>query len=758
MYIKKQESVKPYDKMVKTVCALCPSGCGMKIYLKEGKIIDVWGDEDHPNNKGSLCPKGMSVTQYLYEEQRCLYPMIRSNLTEDFQRVTWDEALDFVKGRLEKVRDKNGPESLCIYPSTHTSFSNLMCSLRFGKLFSTPNLMNPFSKGLSPLALVSHSIFGSKGIGCLMCPPQYWSESQSILVVESDITASDTMSAGFILDAIERGFKKKLIVVNSKETMLMSKAEIPIRIKPGTAVALIMGMGYVIHDEELHDTSFIKKWSSGFKDWLKACEQYPPEKVQKMTGVPASRIREVAKIFATNRPSQVVCGSFSNHFFTSVDLLWACSALVTSTGSIGVLGGGLTTLGNSPFFDPFAGLKEVSPSKKSSLTETWDDSKLFKSIREGEPYSLQAIIWDGNPISQLPNLKDLAQSLNKMDLIVHLTSHFNLTSRYAHAIFPMAVWLETDGLLYRSNFRTLQWHKKAINSMGESRDHADFWLKLAVKFNYESHFPWMDEKGSSDIKKMANFYLKSNHETAGITVDLLDEDKPLGGIFWPCPNEENATFQSNTTIKEEPTIRGYGHLFRAGTNYPGENKRFPTPSGKIELSPDAFEKRGWGRHPIFHEFSIGLQKDFKKEKEDAFPLMMTLGRLINSIPEAGLSSLGLKKGVKFTHLVLQINPRLAKLLDLNNGEEVVLESPSGKLETPVWINQNIDPGYVWCKEGTEGYCTDFPYASAAGLIDIMDNNNGRGPRRMNLAMVRIYKKGTDPYKTAKIIGDFLHDL
>ena len=118
---KKQLPTRPFDRVVKTTCPLCGAGCGLKVFIKDGRAVEIYGDEENQLNKGSLCPRGLMALSHLYQDKRLLAPLLREKLSDPFREATWDEALDFVATRLKQVKEKHGPEKMGGWCSARTT-------------------------------------------------------------------------------------------------------------------------------------------------------------------------------------------------------------------------------------------------------------------------------------------------------------------------------------------------------------------------------------------------------------------------------------------------------------------------------------------------------------------------------------------------------------------------------------------------------------------------------------------------------------
>jgi anaerobic selenocysteine-containing dehydrogenase len=513
-------------------------------------------------------------------------------------------------------------------------------------------------------------------------------------------------------------------------------------------VNLIIKEEYYTYRDLLKE-DFVKRWVYGLDKWEKVCEEYTPEMVERISWVPAETIKAAAQALATHLPAQIITSSILNRNDGSVTMLRACAGLVSLLGCVGVPGGGLNLLDNTPPLRSCNDLEEVSLSEKPSVIDHFSKHGIYHAILNENPYPIKAAIWDGNPLAGMANFNRLREALHKMDLCVHLALFPNLTYHYAHAVLPMASWLENDGLVHNSVGRTLQWYNRVLDPPGQCRSFADsdFWVALADRFGWGDRFPWKKEDYSVDARRMTDFFLKQEPLTAGCSVNLLDPEKnPPGGIFWPCMKEEDAVFEDRVAV-----IRGKGILFKPGEKFPGSNQRFQTDSGKINIASKALHNIGMSEVPTYQE--PAESPVLFPELGRKYPLILTTGMPIDFIPQVGYWLSWLRN--KQTNLFAQIHPRVAKLLGVSNGDLIVVENDRGETEYPVWASETVDARCIWCPRGTDPYQPFYPYQSIEHLMGEIEGDLRRDRLQSNTAMVRVFKKGTNPQEAVdKLTGFF----
>ncbi len=725
---KKHESIKAYDSVVHSTCAFCPSGCGVKIYLNEEEVVDLWGEENHPLNKGSLCGKGSAAARFVHHPQRIRFALARRGLGEQFRELAWDDALDLVAQGVRRILERYGPESVLIQSSEPLSFTAMVCARRFGRLIETPNVILPIADG--PFGPIG-SVFGTRDHGILMNPPHDWVHSRCILVVGTDLSTTDVVTTGWLIDARER--ETKIIAMGAKFTPLLSKADVTLQPKPGTEAALLMAIANVLIQRNHYQEEFVKSWVTGFEAWAEVCKPFTPEKVAHLSWVPAEKILRAAELVARNSPLQVL-GMNRRLDQNLHDLIQSAIGLIALTGSIGVPGGGLNILGTVP---PISASGDADLPSRHERPSGPAERSVYEALRGSETHPIKAIIWDGNPLAEEPGLGRLRQALNGVDLVVHLGFFPSLTQNSSHVVLPLASWVECDGLIPGGNSRALQWHNQAISPGGECRSYADFWFALADHMGLGASFPWRKGDGSADIRAMTDYFLRQEPLTRACSVDQIDPEKVTpGGILWPCTSEEGLLFETGVPQ------RGKGILFRPNEHYPGEEKRFPTPSGKLELF-----------RLVEQASPLRAFMECNGKAAQRFPLILNLGRPVSYIEGVGYCLEELQDTQP--DLSVQIHPKVAERLGVANGDWVVVENGEGAIEGRAWITTTVDVACIWCPAGTDECQRLLPFKPFQSLC--LPPSGGTGFGELSLSRVRLYPKGKGAERSTKALRILLQE-
>ncbi|MBP1714899.1 MAG: anaerobic dehydrogenase, typically selenocysteine-containing, partial [Deltaproteobacteria bacterium] len=342
---KKQLPLRPFGRVAKTTCPSCGAGCGLKVFIKDGRAVEIYGDEENQMNKGSLCPRGLMALSHLYQEKRLLAPLLRERLSEPFREATWDEALDHVAQKLQKSF-RDSPESLYIRLSPNSGFGNIALGTLLGEHLGTPHIDSDLDPDSSVVATIMRHMLGVTVNGCAMSARHEWSASQAMLLVGVDPATTDPVAFGAVLDAKDRG--TRILVLDSRNTLTMRKAHVPLKCRVGTEQTVLLAMANVLFGENLVGEEFLKQWTVGMEDFQSLCREYSPEMAENLSGIKREDITEAARVLAKNFPSMVIGYSRSGGQETGAGLIFAMIALTAITGTIGCPGGGVNLLNNFP--------------------------------------------------------------------------------------------------------------------------------------------------------------------------------------------------------------------------------------------------------------------------------------------------------------------------------------------------------------------------------------------------------------------------
>ena len=678
-------------KVVKAVCGICPWGCGVEVYIEDGEIVKLEGMTEHPLNRGMLCDRALAVRDFVYHPDRLKYPMKRDG--DRWQPISWDEALDTISSKLKEIRDKCGPSALAIFfgqPVLTQGTTTIGFIRRFCDAYGTPSVFS-----VDSMCWRGRLIGDIATLGCYPLPDPI--NSSCILLWGCNPWDSKITETRDLIEAKRRG--AKLVVIDPRRTFMAKIADVYTPIRPGTDCALMLGMMNVIISEDLHDKEFVQKWTVGFEELREHVKKYSPTEVEKITGIPAETIKEIARMFATIKPACIDYGTNSlEEQGNAVQTARACAILHAITGNIEVPGGLVVTTRRGikgtkrsiRLLDLVKG-KPLGTDKYPLFYGFW--GRLFgegegqamllaDAILTGKPYPVKAMIISGaNILLTRPNTKKVEESLKKLDFLVVMDLFLTDTAKLADIVLPAATGFERNEIFdFYSVFYPLPYvaMRKKLIQYEECWPDMKFYLELAKRMGYTEYFPWNNMEEVNDYV----------YEPLGISMKYLSEEKPGGCSFGGLKNE-----------------REY------------KREGFPTPSKKLEIYSKLFEEHGYEPLPSFHEPPESPFSTPELAKE--YPLILSSGARKSPFMHSQFRNVArLRRQVPEPYF--EINPDTAEKYDLKDGEVAILETKRGSIEVKAKVTEDIMPGLIslthgWAEANVNILLDDAPADPISGF-------------------------------------------
>ena len=356
-FTKQSGQLQP-DKIVDSACQFCNSLCRLKVHVKDGRIIDVLGEEADPVQAGGLCVKAEMMTQLVYNRFRLTRPMKRvggdkGSPDSKFEPCSWDDALDIVAKKFIALRDAGEARSIANKTSGRLQRGTGSIIGRFFTLLGSPNdtdvgpvcndaggnaLGATFGMGNFTNGYGKDESTGKEDLG----------SSQYYLFFGTNQAETHPVTFAYLLRQREKN-KAKLVVVDPRLTPTGAQADEWLSPKPHTDLALALAMLQHIIAKGLYNRAFVKQWVVGFDELREhlAKEGYTPEWAAKITDVPAAKIKAIAEGYATARPAAIFCNAGISHQMSAFDTYRALAFMAAITGNIGINGGGCNFMHNT---------------------------------------------------------------------------------------------------------------------------------------------------------------------------------------------------------------------------------------------------------------------------------------------------------------------------------------------------------------------------------------------------------------------------
>ncbi len=649
------------QKIIKSDCIMCINSCGINAYVEDGKLVKVEGMAEHAVSKGYICPRGEALVEYVYSPDRLQYPM--KKVDGEWQRITWDEALDTIADKLKDIKEKYGAKALAVYSGSLGTENIELAGFaqRFRGVYGTPNLLSVEGNCFRSRIMARQMTFGGYPI------EEPWN-SKCVVIWGQNMDNSRATIAAKVYEAMDNGTLEHLIIIDPKRIPMAERGTY-IRIRPGTDTALMLGMMNVIIEEKLYDKEFIDKNTIGFDKLVEHVKQYPPEEVEKITWVPADDVRKVARIFATNKPAANVPGTCSiDQHRNGFQGNRALAILQIITGNVDIPGSWVTIpfirLGDlrvTEISEPIGA--DVHPLFRSfwGRISPYGQQMLFAdAVLDEKPYALKALIVNGgNPALTLPDTKRIREAMRKLDFMVVMDLFMTDTAELADIVLPACSFLEKSGVGYVYGVNTgipyALLRKKVIEPVGESWADWKIWTELAKRMGYGEFFPWKTEE------EVVDFFLKPS----GLTREQLEKEHPEG-VFY---------------VEDDKKYRG--GVYR-------------TPSGKIEIYSETLLENGYDPLPLFIEPSQSPVSTPELAKK--FPVILTTGSRVPQYTHTQLRNIpSLRKEVP--EPLAEVNPDTAKKYGIADGDMIVVETPKDQITLRAHTVKELAPGVVGIPHG-----------------------------------------------------------
>jgi len=653
------------DRWVATTCGYCSVGCGIELGVRGARAVASRPDASHPVNRGKLCPKGLAEHYILDAENRARHPLLRRN--GKLTRVAWEQALSTMARRFTQLREQYGPESLAVI-STGQLVTEEMYAL--GKLVRVGLGVRHYDSNttLCMAAAVAgyKRSFGSDG------PPGCYQDlelADVILLIGSNLADNHPILCQY-LDANPN---KTLIVADPRCTKTAMLADLHLPLKPHSDLALLNGIAHILIRENLIRRDYIAAHTTGFEALAKHLEQYSPERVAAMTGLPVELLEHTARLYGQAKAGLICWAMGVNHSTKGTDTVNAICNLALLTGNIGRPGaapfsitGQCNAMGSreSSCTSSLPGYRKFEDSaERAELARLWgvDVARIPSERGLAYPDIIEAALagkirglWiiATNPLVSFPDQARLRQALTRVDFcVVQDGYHPTPTTELADLVLPAAIWGEKEGV-YTNSERRCSKVNKAVDPPGEARSDFDIILALADKLGCKNElFPgWQGPQDAfNEWRRVSRGRLC---DYSGISYQLLETH---GAVQWP--------------LREGETPSEGSRLYADG--------RFPTPDGRARLlcvDWEPFHEQPCAEYPLVLNTGRTVEHWHTRTKTKEVPLLERLS------PRAWL----------------EMNPRDAHPLGLRSHDRVDLVSRRGRVRgVELRLTETVAPGQVF---------------------------------------------------------------
>jgi formate dehydrogenase major subunit len=653
-----KEIGKP-ERAVVTTCAYCGVGCTFRAEMRGEQLVRMVPWKDGKANRGHSCVKGRFAWGYANHKDRITSPMIRESVDQPWREVSWDEALSYTAAKLNDIKAKHGARALGgITSSRCTNEETFLVQKLVRAGFGSNNVDTCARVCHSPTGYGLKTTFGTSAGTQDFDSVE---DSDVILVIGANPTDAHPVFASRMKRRLRRG--AKLIVIDPRRIDLVRMPHVEaahhLPLQPGTNVAVLTAIAHVIVTEGLANEAFIRErcdWDE-YQDWARFVseERHSPETLEAVTRVPATTVREAARLYATGGNGAIYYGLGVTEHSQGSSTVMAIANLAMVTGNIGRRGVGVNPLRGQnnvqgacdmgSFPHELAGYRHISDGSVRAVFEAdWGvpldaepGLRIPNMLDAALDGSFRALYVQGEDILQSdPNTHHVAAGLKAMELVIVHDLFLNETANYAHVFLPGSTFLEKDGTFTNAE-RRIQLVRKVMepaNGMGDWEVTQALANAMGLGWSYTHPSEIMDE-----VARLTPSF-------AGVSFDRLDRE---GSLQWPV-NDAN-------------------------------------PDGSPIMHVDGFV-RGKGK------FVVTDYVPTDEKTGPRFPLLLTTGRILSQY-NVGAQTRRTENIVWHEEDVLEIHPTDAENRGLKDGDWAKLASRTGETTLRVDVTDRVAPGVVY---------------------------------------------------------------
>jgi menaquinone reductase, molybdopterin-binding-like subunit len=663
----------------RSVCTLCPGGCGIRVRKVGNRAVGIEGQKDHPINRGGLCPLGLAGLQFLYGPSRVKSPVKRVGKRGEgrWQQITWEEALAEVGKRLSDLRENHQPHTVaCIAGSDRGSIPNLIS--RFMTVYGSPNFIRSATAAdtLEQVIYLTQGQQGTAGVDL---------ENADFILSFGCGILDGWGAPGRMFDLFGRMHQTvRIVQVEPRLSDTAACADQWIGINPGTEGALALGLAHVMIAENLYDRNFVEDFTFGFEDFAEASGQYhegfkkmvidrfPPGAVAEITGVPRQKIIALARAFGRAQRPVAISGRGRGSLPGGIDECLAVHSLNALAGNINQPGG-VSVIPEVDYskwpevnIDQIAAEGMQHPRIDGAGSEDFPNTRYLlnrfpKMINAADTDTpVQALLVAGaNPLYTLADTAAVQKAFDRIPFIVSFSSYLDETAMQADVILPNHTYLERyqdvpspKGLTHS----VIGLSKPVVKPLYDTRHIGDVVIQLAKGLGgfVEAAFPWNSYES----------FLKQ------VMRDDWDRLSKKGFIEMRNEIPEPLTYTFNTV------------------------------SAKFEFYPTARNNpKGEDLHALPFFSPVPIEGDANK-----YPFLLipydSIRLAGGDIPDAPFVTKTVADTVLKHDLVfVEINPKTAKAAGMSEGDEAILTTPRGKARVKLHLFEGIMPGLLALPRG-----------------------------------------------------------
>ncbi|MCM1941894.1 molybdopterin oxidoreductase family protein [Streptomyces sp. G3] len=668
-----------------THCPYCALQCGMNLTPVEGGTVEVSDRADFPVNRGALCGKGRTAAAVLAPGARLTSPLVRSG-DGALVPAGWDEALDRIARNLERTRAEHGADALGVFGGGGLTNEKAYALGKFARVVLGTSQIDYNGR----FCMSSAAAAGTRAFGLdrgLPFPLEDIPRTGCVILVGSNPAETMPPSLRYFTELRENG--GTLIVVDPRRTKTAEQADLHLAPRPGTDLALALGMLHLVVAEGRVDEAYVEERTSGWEEARAAAMAHWPEHVERITGVSVPELREAVRLFCAPEAAMVLTARGPEQQAKGTDTVGAWINLCLATGRAGRPRSGygcLTGQGNGQGgrehgqkADQLPGYRKLTdPAARRHVAEVWgvDPDSLPGPGRSA--YELldalgtdirSLLVMGSNPVVSAPRAAHVEGRLRSLDFLAVCDVVLSETAELADVVLPVTQWAEETGTTTNLEGRVLL-RRRAISPPEGVRGDLEVLHALAGRLGVEKGFPVDPEEVFEELRRAS---AGGPADYSGIDYRRLAREN---GVFWPCP---------------APPADGTG-----AAPHPGTPRlfldRFATDDGRARFAP------------VAHRPSA-------EEPDDAYPVLLTTGRVVAQYQSGAQTRRVAELNAAAPGPFVELHPRLAARLGAAEGDPLAVVSRRGRAVAPARITTAIRPDTVfmpfhWPGEGRANTLTN----------------------------------------------------
>jgi len=633
------------DAEIDSCCQFCQVRCTTKLQIKDGRVVNVYGNPENFWTAGSMCPKGKSLVETHARKDRLLHPLRKT--ARGWERISYEKALKIVVNKIKGTKE-NHPEDfthrLALFMPLWDSRESELAALMALQMSGFPDACSPGDTCIGSSATMLRICLGSPNSPTTLDEAL---ETETFVLWGANIAEIYPPYMRWVARAKQKG--ARIIFLDPRETPTRPFSDVHLRLRPGTDGALALGVAHFLIANRLYDARYVKEKVNGFEALKHAVEPYTLEHTAQLTGLSTQAIHSFAQILGKSHRTLIWLGGSLSRYTNSMQTIQNIIALQAITNNLVGSGKGLMNVqggkpgGEHEFLEHY---------RAPNMPHGLNIRKVLYNMKKG---NVDVLLLNSS-YRRYPDAKEVKARIRKVGFVVYRGFFMDEEAQLADLIIPGTMPFESEGSQYGAQ-RQVVWRRKGMEKPGQTIEDWRFYTDLGRALNGD-HFP--EFESAEEIYELFQQKIESWHK---LTLGRVKASPT--GITWPYPKE-------------------YANEQR-GSMFPDGN--FLTADGKVNLDVRYLGSMRW-----FEPKGSPMDKKNKKAKD--YPLIFVQGKVVQHWQQSFTNWSEYIGNLSMGNFV-QIHPETANALKIKDGDMVYIESIVGKLKAVARVTKAVLPGTVF---------------------------------------------------------------